>query len=85
MKKLLFIYNRYAGKGRVHLHLADILDAFAQAGWQITVHPTRGAGDAAQAVGRAGGGVVRVVWWGRGGASRRTGGKNGETKRRAAR
>ena len=61
MKKLLFIYNRYAGKGRVHLHLADILDAFAQAGWQITVHPTRGAGDAAQTAARLGGEFDRIV------------------------
>ena len=47
MKKLLFIYNTHAGKGRARLHLAEMQDAFAAAGWTITAHPTRGAGDAA--------------------------------------
>ena len=45
MKKLLFIYNLYAGKGTLRGRLAPILDELT-AEWDVTVHPTRGAGDA---------------------------------------
>ena len=45
MKKLLFIYNLYAGKGTLRGRLAPILDELT-ARWDVTVHPTRGAGDA---------------------------------------
>ena len=45
MKKLLFIYNLYAGKGTLRGRLAPILDALTEK-WDVTVHPTRGAGDA---------------------------------------
>lgn len=47
MKKLLFIYNAYAGKGQVKTRLPAMLDLFTKAGWQVTAHPTQGAGDAA--------------------------------------
>jgi len=46
MKKLLFIYNEAAGKGRVKQHLAAILNRLSQAGWLVTVCPTQGKGDA---------------------------------------
>jgi len=49
MQKLLFIYNPHAGTGRVKGKLSDILDAFAKAGWLITVRPTQGPGDATAA------------------------------------
>ena len=52
MGKLLFIYNTHAGKGRTRIRLAEIQDALTAAGWLVTIHPTRGAGDAA-AVARA--------------------------------
>ena len=45
MKKLLFIYNLYAGKGTLRGRLAPILDALTEK-WDVTVHPTRGAWDA---------------------------------------
>ncbi len=45
MKKLLFIYNLHAGKGTLRGRLAPILDALS-AEWDVTVHPTRGPGDA---------------------------------------
>ena len=45
MKKLLFIYNLHAGKGTLRGRLAPILDALT-AEWDVTVHPTRGPGDA---------------------------------------
>jgi YegS/Rv2252/BmrU family lipid kinase len=40
-KKLLFIYNPKAGKEKVRDLLADILDVFAAADYEMTVVPTR--------------------------------------------
>ena len=45
-KKLLFIYNSHAGKGRIRNALADILDIFARKGYDVTVSPTMNPGDA---------------------------------------
>ena len=45
-KKLLFIYNPKAGKGRIRTSLADILDLFASHDYEITVHPTTKRDDA---------------------------------------
>ena len=54
MKKLLFLYNTHAGKGLLKSRLAAVQDALA-ADWDVTIHPTRGAGDAtAVAAARAG-------------------------------
>ena len=49
-RKLLFVYNPKAGKALIKNKLADILDIFADAGYETTVIPTRGQGDAAEAV-----------------------------------
>ena len=49
-KKLLFVYNPKAGKAQIRLKLADILDVFAAADYEITVAPTRGRGDARRIV-----------------------------------
>ena len=46
MKKLLFLYNTHAGKGLLKSRLAAVQDALAAAGWDVTIHPTQGAGDA---------------------------------------
>ena len=46
MKKLLFIYNPKAGKARIKYHLADIIDEFVRAGYEVTVSPTMACGDA---------------------------------------
>ncbi|MFR4561781.1 MAG: diacylglycerol kinase family protein [Flavonifractor plautii] len=55
MKKLLFLYNTHAGKGLLKSRLAAVQDALAAAGWDVTIHPTQGAGDAtAVAAARAG-------------------------------
>ena len=61
MRRMLFIYNPHAGKGRVKTRLADLQDAFARAGWLIIAHPTQGPGDAAAAAAELGGSVDRVV------------------------
>ncbi len=49
-KKLLFVYNPKAGKALIRNKLADILDIFARAGYEITVVPTQKSGDAREAV-----------------------------------
>lgn len=41
MKKLLFIFNPNAGKGLVRPKLADMLDIFVKAGYEVTVYPTQ--------------------------------------------
>lgn len=45
-KKLLFVYNPKAGKAKIKDRLADILDIFAKAGYEMTVYPTQRIGDA---------------------------------------
>ena len=47
-KKLLFIYNPKAGKAKIKNKLADIIDVFARAEYEITVYPTQGQGDASR-------------------------------------
>ncbi len=41
MKKLLFIYNPNAGKGLVKAKIADIVDIFVKAGYEVTIYPTQ--------------------------------------------
>lgn len=50
MKKMLFVYNPKAGKARIKNKLADILDIFARADYEVTVRPTQRRGDAADIV-----------------------------------
>lgn len=45
-KKLLFIYNAHAGKGRIRNKLVDILEIFVRKGYDVTVSPTLQRGDA---------------------------------------
>ncbi len=49
-KKMLFIYNPKAGKAKIKNKLADILDVFTGGGYEVTVCPTRGKGDAVELV-----------------------------------
>lgn len=49
-RKLLFVYNPKAGKAQIKTRLADILDIFAAADYEITISPTRGRGDARKTV-----------------------------------
>lgn len=60
MKKLLFIYNTHAGKGLLKSRLAAVLEELAR-DWDVTVHPTRGAGDAAELAARRAGEFDRIV------------------------
>lgn len=49
-KKMLFVYNPKAGKAHIRNKLADILDVFAGAGYEMTVAPTQKRGDAKRIV-----------------------------------
>lgn len=49
-KNLLFIYNPCAGKGKIRSRLMDIIDILADRGYEVTVCPTKGKGDAFRAV-----------------------------------
>lgn len=61
MKKLLFIYNLHAGKGRLKEHLADVLDELTRAGWLVCAHPTQGPADATAVAAELGSAFDRVV------------------------
>lgn len=50
MEKILFVYNPKAGKAQIRSKLADILDVFAKAGYEITICPTQKRGDAVKLV-----------------------------------
>jgi YegS/Rv2252/BmrU family lipid kinase len=45
MKKLLFIYNSHAGTGVLRPSLADVLEVFVAAGYEVITHPTQNAQD----------------------------------------
>lgn len=49
-KKLLFVYNPKAGKAQIRSKLADILNIFAAAEYELTVLPTQNRDDARLAV-----------------------------------
>lgn len=45
LKKLLFIYNPYSGKGLIVQSLSKIICSFTKGGYDVTVHPTSGKCD----------------------------------------
>ena len=61
MKQLLFLYNPTAGKGQIKNSLSGIVDEFTKSGYLVTVYPTQGKGDAADAAALLGIGYDRVV------------------------
>lgn len=50
MKNLLFVFNPKSGKGQLAPDLMEILNIFAQANYQITVHPTQRTLDAYETI-----------------------------------
>jgi YegS/Rv2252/BmrU family lipid kinase len=46
MKKLLFIFNPAAGRGKIKSKLFDIVDAFVKYGYRVHMYPTQQKGDA---------------------------------------
>lgn len=61
MKKLLFIYNQFSGKGQIRQKLSAVLDRFTQAGWLVTAYPTQGPGDATRIAAELGAQYDRVI------------------------
>lgn len=49
-KKLYFIYNPHSGRGQIRSRLFDILQVFSDAGYELTVHPTRESKDATRQI-----------------------------------
>ena len=50
MKKMLFIYNPYAGTGALKPKISDVLDIFTKGGYEVTVYPTQKAHDAVEKI-----------------------------------
>lgn len=46
MRKLLFIYNPQAGRQKARSGLADMVETFSAAGFEVTAYPTKYRGDA---------------------------------------
>ncbi len=61
MKKLLFIYNPHAGKGRASAQLHGIVQVFQSNGWLVTLYATQEQGDGVWAAAALGGDYDRVV------------------------
>ncbi len=49
-KKLYFIYNPHSGRGQIRSKLFDIVQIFSDAGYELTVHPTRERKDATRQI-----------------------------------
>lgn len=45
MKKLLFVFNPHSGTGEICKCLAQVLDIFTKADYEVVVYPTQAAGD----------------------------------------
>ena len=50
MKKALFIINPHSGKGLIKNNLLGIVDILVKNGYEVTVYPTQGRGDASRAM-----------------------------------
>ena len=46
MKKILFVFNPTAGRGKIKAKLFDIVDTFVRCGYKVQVYPTQKKGDA---------------------------------------
>lgn len=49
-KKMLFVFNSHSGKELIKSKIADILDIFVKAGYEVTAYPTQGPEDARKLV-----------------------------------
>lgn len=49
-KKLLFIYNPNAGRGKIKTKLSDVVEVFVKADYEVTIYPTTGKSDATRIV-----------------------------------
>ncbi|MCD8151538.1 MAG: diacylglycerol kinase family lipid kinase [Clostridiales bacterium] len=60
-KKLWFLFNPTSGRGQIRVHLVDILDTFAKAGYEVTVYPTQGKEDITRLLPQHAGEYDRIV------------------------
>ena len=49
-KKILFIYNPYAGKGRIRLYLSSIIEFYVKHGYEVIIYSTQEEKDATRIV-----------------------------------
>ena len=49
-KRLFFVYNPHSGRGNIRSKLFDIVQVFSEAGYEITIYPTREAKDATRQI-----------------------------------
>ena len=49
-KRMLFVFNPKAGKGRIKMHLLDIVDIFNKGGYEVIIRATQGPKDAYEQV-----------------------------------
>ena len=61
MQRVLFIYNRHAGKNKTWASLSDIINAMTEQDCLVTTYPTQYRGDAGEAIVRWSGDFDRVV------------------------
>ena len=53
MKRMLFIYNPHAGKGKILPKLGKIIDVFVKGGYLVEIYPTQGPRDAVKKAAKA--------------------------------
>lgn len=49
-KQLLFVFNIHSGKGAIKNKLAQLVDGFGQAGYEVVIRSTQGPGEASEQV-----------------------------------
>ena len=49
-KRMLFVFNPKAGKGKIKTHLLDIVDIFNKGGYEVIIRATQGPKDAYEQV-----------------------------------
>lgn len=53
MKRMLFIYNPHAGKGKILPRIGEIVDIFVKGGYLVEIYPTQGPKDAVKKASKA--------------------------------
>ena len=62
-KRMLFVFNPKAGKGRIKMHLLDIVDIFNKGGYEVIIRATQGPKDAYEQVKEYADQVDLTVHW----------------------
>ena len=61
MKKALFLFNPYAGTGKITSNISAITDILTKAGYLVTIYPTQCKGDATEKILKWGGYYERII------------------------